>query len=78
MYKSKQEREFLKTFLPIMDKMSTDLADPQQNYRNIAQPIEKDQKCVRLTRELKFFKDEYMELSSELAEIEVKTEGQQR
>ena len=78
MYKSKQEREFLKTFLLIMDKMSTDLADAQENYRNIDQEIEKDEKCVRLTRELKFFKDEYMELSSELAQIEVKTKGQQR
>ena len=38
-YKDKQEKEFLKTFMQIMDKMSNDLIIAEEQYRNIDQEI---------------------------------------
>jgi hypothetical protein len=41
-YRSKQEKQFLGTFLHIMNKMSNELATIREQYQNIDEEIEKD------------------------------------
>lgn len=45
-----------------MDRVSNELLFAQEQYKNIDKEIEKDEKCVNLATELKFFREECVQL----------------
>lgn len=55
-YKTQTQKGFITTFLNVMERMSNDLIDAQEQYRNIDMEIEADKKCVALAKQLNFFK----------------------
>ena len=50
----------------VMDNISNELMVAQEKYRNIDKEIEKDEKCIKLAQELKFFRQECYDLKHEL------------
>ena len=61
-----QEKKFLKAFINIMDKMSTELQQATEAYDCIDKEINEDPKCLYLQKELEFFQGECINTRKQL------------
>jgi hypothetical protein len=68
-YKEKQEQYFLKTFTTMMEKLSDELKIAKDKYQNIDIEIERDDRIVKLQKEVYFFREECLVLTDEIKKL---------